>query len=338
MSDVEISIHDVAAKAGVSLATVSQVFRNPTRVSPAYREKVLAAAEELNYLPRFIRKRAAYGNVGVLIDQNRGPFGEYYSHIIMGILEQAKKLKWNISFELYNSTIEKTFPPMIIEKRVDAVLLLSKHEDAYIERIIKRGIPYCIVDYRSDKIKHNCVHPNWKQGAKLAVKYLLKQGHRDIAMIYSPLEKGQASLARIEGFNEAFNEAGLEPPDGCLQDGEFNYQVAYKKTLILLSRKPRFTAIFCATDVMALGAYKAIREKGLRIPDDISIVGFDNIEWPYYVDQPDPPITTIDVDKRLLGQKALQFVHDIIVHRNNLDQKVILPMNLIEKGSVKKIG
>ncbi len=336
MLHVGISIRDVAAKAGVSLATVSQVFRNPNRVSSTYREKVLVAAEELNYLPRFIRKRAAYGNVGVLIDQNRGPFGEFYSSILMGILEQAKKLKWNISLELYNSFSEGAFPPMITEKRVDAILLLSKHEDNYIERLIKRGIPYCIVDYRSDLIKHNCIRPNWKQGAKLAVKYLLTQGHRDIAMIHSPLEKGCASIERIEGYNEAFEEAGMEPPEGGLQDGGFNYQIAYSKTLNLLNRYSRFSALFCATDVMALGAYKAIHERGLRIPEDISVVGFDNIEWPYYIDHPSPPITTVDVDKHRLGQKALQFVHDLIVHQHKLIQEIIIPMNLIEKGSVQK--
>lgn len=332
------SIYDVAKKANVSLATVSQVYRNPQRVSINIREKVLKTAQELKYVPKFIRKRTAFGNIGILIDKNRGPFGEFYSNIIMGILEQAKKLKWNVSLETYDSNDHEALPAMITEKKVDGVILLSKHEDIFIEKLSARRVPFCVADYSAQNIHHNYVIPNWRQGAILATQYLVDNGHTLIAMIHSPLEKGRVSLERVEGYNQVLEKNGLPFIEGYIANGEFSYEKAYQECKKILELTPRPTAIFCATDVMALGAYKAIKEKKLNIPGDISVIGFDNISWPYFMENPDPEITTIDANKELIGAEALKTVHRLITKGTAEIMTKVLPVRLIEKKSVKNIS
>lgn len=332
------SIRDVAKQAGVSLASVSQVFRNPKRAGIEVRNKVLKAAEKLGYVPKFIKKRTEFGNVGLLIDRKRSPFGEFYSHIIMGILEQAKKLKWNISIETYNADLE-TIPPMIATKKVDGVILLSKHEDVFIKKLIDRKVPYCVADYASEKLSHNYVIPDWFKGGYLATEYLIKKGHKKIAMIHSPLEKGRVSLERVAGYNKALDKYNLPFTAGYMQDGEFSYHKAYEVCKKILACSPRPTAIFCATDVMAMGAYKAIKEADLQIPNNISIVGFDNIDLPYFMDPLEPPLTTIDQSKERIGAEALKIVHKIITSefRKDEPESKILPVNIVEKKSVRSL-
>jgi DNA-binding LacI/PurR family transcriptional regulator len=327
------TIHDVAKVAGVSLASVSQAFHNPSRVSPDIRDRILHAAEQLGYIPKFVRKRSEFGNIGLVIDKKRGPFGEFYSHIIMGVLDQAKKLKWNISLETYSVEGEK-LPPMITEKKVDGIILLSKHEDLFIRKLIERKIPYCVADYSSLSLKHNCVTPDWYRGAFLATEYLIEHGHRKIAMIHTPLEKGKVSLDRISGYNDCLEKYRIPFIEGYMQNGDFSYQTAYQVCLKLLAHPVKPTAIFCATDVMALGAYKAIKESGLSIPEDISIIGFDNIELPYFMDPLEPALTTIDANKEKIGREALQIVHRIITSGSNAVQSTVLPVKIIERKSV----
>jgi len=331
------SIHQVAKEAGVSLSSVSQVFRNPKRAGSEVRKKVLQAADKIGYIPKFIKKRIEFGNVGILIDKNRSPFGEFYSHIITGILDQAKKLKWNISLETYDAESSEKIPPMITEKKVDGVILLSKHEDVFIKRLIDRKIPYCVVDYSSEKLKHNCVIPDWQQGAYLATKYLIKKGHTKIAMIHSPLTKGKTSLERVAGFNKALEEHNLPFISGFMVNGEFSFQKAYQECKKLLLLSPRPTAIFCATDVMAMGAYKAIKEAALKIPQDISVIGFDNITLPYFMDPLDPPLTTIDQNKEKIGAEALGIIHKTITGGDFEIKTKILPVKLVERASVNTI-
>jgi LacI family transcriptional regulator len=336
-SSSQVSIKDVAKKAGVSLASVSQTFRNPLRVGEEVRNKVLAAADEIGYIPKFIAKRTAYGNIGLLIDQRRGPFGEFYSHIIMGVLEKARQLKWNISLELYDSLAENIFPPMIKEKKVDGVILLSKHEDSFIQTLMERRLPYCVVDYYSDRLSHNTVYPDWYQGACLACEYLVKNGHKRIAMVHSPLEKGAVSRERIAGYNDTMEKYSLPFIDGYMVDGKFSYMESYKVTKGLMALSARPTAIFCATDVMAMGAYKAIKEAGLRIPQQISVVGIDNIEVPYYMDPLEPGLTTIDGDKNKMGQTAVQMVQDLILQKIEPPKKIVLPMKMVVRDSVREL-
>ncbi len=328
------TIQDVAEKLGISTATVSQAFHNPWRVSFEIREKVIITSKEMGYVPKFIKKKAAYGNVGLLIDKNRGPFGEYYSHIILGILERGKELKWNISIETYDSFDVKKLPPMLTEKRVDGVILLSKHDDDFIRKLIERKIPYCVADYVSETLKHNYVIPQWQAGAYAAVTHLIEEGHRHIAMIHSPLNKGRASLERVAGFNQALEDSGIPFHPGYMGDGEFNRVKAYEVCRRLLQSHPRPTAIFCATDVMALGAYKACKEEGLSIPQDISIVGFDHIDYPYYMEHPEPELTTVNVNKQLLGAEALNIVQKSIVDNDFSIMHKTIPVQLIKKGSV----
>ncbi|OGI10550.1 MAG: hypothetical protein A2Y40_04415 [Candidatus Margulisbacteria bacterium GWF2_35_9] len=332
----EPTVYDVAKLANVSAASVTQAFRNPKRVGAKTYETIILAAKKLGYIPKQVKKRAAFGSIGLLIDQNRGPFGEFYSEIILGILEKAQELKWGISFELFDSFKNGYFPPMITEKRVDGILLLSKQEDTYIQRLLKRKVPFCVIDYMSENVKHPYVRPDWKQGATLAVEYLVKAGHKHIAMIHSSLNKGQASLERVEGYNEILEKYSLPNISGYLQDGEFNYRIAYRKMKKILASSPRPTAVFCATDVMAMGAYQAIKAAKLRIPEDISVIGFDNIILPYFMNPLKPALTTVDGEKRLLGAKAVELVHSMIVGTAT-DLYIKTPMQLVHKNSTANL-
>ncbi len=330
MASPSYLMSDIAKMAGVSLASVSLYFHQPTRVGKKTTEKIESALGKTDFVPRFVAKRLMYGNIGVLIDERRGPFGEFHSEIMLGLLEKAQELKWNLSVELFQDD-NMNLPAMISHKKVDGVILISKIKDAFIQKLISKKLPYCVVDYQST-VKHIYVVPDWYQGAVLATSHLIGLGHRRLGMVYADPSKGRATLARIEGFNDTLLKAQIEIPSSFIQNGYFTREGGYTATTALLKNRPRPTAIFYASDVMALGGYDAIREFGLRIPEDLSVIGFDHIQFPYYMTAPNPSLTTVDGNRRQMGHAAILSVHNQILHHPYKVQ-VTLDMQMVVKGS-----
>ncbi len=332
-----IGVQELAKKAKVSIASACLVYRNPQRVGEAVRLRVINAAKELGYIPKFLKKRAAYGNIGLLIDKNRAPFGEHYNPIITSILDQAQDLKWQVSIKLFDSNNPDQVFSVIEEQRNDGLLLLGKIEDKYLKLIIEKEIPYCVIDYISENIQHNSIHPDWKQGVQLAMEHLLKHGHKTIGMLYSPLDEGRSSSEKLKAYSTALVNNGLPFTSGLQYAGKYGFEETKLaiKNMLMHIKKP--TAFLCATDAMTLAVYQIIKSAGSKIPRDISLVGFNNLETSPYLKPLSQELTSVDVDKKELGLQALNLVQNIILGKTKDIQEIVLPMELNIRNSVGSI-
>jgi DNA-binding LacI/PurR family transcriptional regulator len=299
-------IVEIAKMTGVSPATVSRALRGLHHVNEKTRTKIVQAALELNYplrpdlLPASARTRT---NVVAVIAPYISRW--YFAQAINGIEQTLRES--GIDMMLYNfSQVEsrqRVFQEKQLRGKVDAIIVISlPPKDEEIESIFELGIPLTLLGF--DYEECNSVMVDDILGGKIATQHLIDYGHKNIAMLSGERDSAlsfNVSDHRTKGFLQAISEAGLEwNPENEIR-GDYNILTAEIATEAFLGRKGRKlpTAIFCHSDEMALGAMKAIRRKGLRIPEDISVIGFDDHEIAQYVG-----LTTVSQPPQFLGQMA----------------------------------
>lgn len=327
-----VSIKDVAKRAGVSPATVSFALNNPDRVRTQTRRHVLRIAREMDYSR--VKKRARRGYIGIVTDDNFNLiFGEFYNWVVFGILEELKIRGVNILLESTGKDPEY-FPRMITKNLADGVLFLGKSslDLTYIAQ--QKGIPMLLVGHPSPEAELNTIVPDGRSGAFQAMNHLIGLGHKRIAMIIGEPKYDPVTADRAESYHFALSKANLPEVKEYIVQADFGKpETAIRATNTLLDLAEPPTAIFCASDSLAYRAYKAIKEKGLKIPKDISIVGFDDISAPEYTELPLPELTTVHVDRIELGKKSVDILFEIIQNPSRTTHRYITPVQLIIKKS-----
>ncbi len=285
---------DVARLAGVSTSTVSHVINKDRFVSETITEKVEAAIKSLNYAPSALARSLKLNQtrtIGMLITASTNPF---YSELVRGVEQRM------------NRNLET-----LMQKRVDGLLLLCTETHQPSREIMERypSIPTVMMDWSpfdgegdSDLIQDNSL-----LGGDLATQYLIDKGFTRIACITGPLDKTPARL-RLEGYRAAMKRAGLAIPQGYEITGDFEFGGGFDAMQALLAHQQRPQAVFTGNDAMAVGAYQALYQAGLRIPQDMAVIGYDDIELARYMT---PPLTTIHQPKDELGELAI----DVLIHR-----------------------
>jgi LacI family transcriptional regulator len=327
---------DVARLAGVSRAAVSHVLTNNMAVAiPAEtRERIQAAMRELGYIPdrsaQSLRTRKTY-TIASIIPDITNPF---YPAFQRGIQDVARQQAYDLV--MYNTDgeaeLERKCLQSVQEARVDGliVVLFSLELDA-LQPLIERDISIVAISGPGmSDLPIDCVYVDNGIAARAAVDYLLAQGHRQIAML-AGVEENPPRLWRIQGYRAAL--AGHIPalPELLIEEGPFNEVGGYQGARTLLARSPRPTAIFAANDLMAIGAIKAIREAGLRVPDDIAVVGFDNISAAELVT---PQLTTIAQAQEQMGRTAAELLFTRIAGEAPETPRTIeLPFELVVRES-----
>lgn len=328
----KVTIVDVAAEAGVSFGTVSRVINNDIHVRPETRERVSQAMQRLGFVANRQARSLAGGKtsgIGLLVpDLGTGYIGE----IIRGI--DAELTLQGLDLILYTThrtaSKEATYVANLAQGMVDGLLLVLPRNPAdYVGTLTQRNFPFVLIDHQGTGQDCPAVGAtNW-QGAYDATEYLIKLGHRRIGFITGSMDLGCAQ-DRLAGYRAALRTHHLPDTRELIYEGTFFQPDGFTGASILLDLPNPPTAIFASNDVMAMGAMDAIRNRGLRIPDDVSVLGFDDIPQAAVVR---PALTTVQQPLEKMGRVAAQMLLDSLEFPERTVQRIELPTKLVLRDS-----
>jgi LacI family transcriptional regulator len=327
-----VTITDVAARAGVSSGTVSRVINDDVHVRTETRARVLRVMDQLGYIANRQARSLAGGKTDVmgLIVPDLGT--AYIGEIIRGIDMELGRTGLDLILYTTHRTASKEagYVANLAQGMVDGlVLVLPRSPEDYIETLTRRGFPFVLVDHQGTGRDCPAVGAtNW-QGAYDATEYLLKLGHTRIGFITGSMDLG-CSQDRLAGYRAALNDHHLPTSPELEYEGEFNQPDGYAGGSAFLDLDDPPTAIFASNDVMAMGVMDAVRNRGLRIPDDVSIVGFDNIPQSAVIV---PPLTTVEQPLEQMGRAATQMLLRILRKREENVGRMELPTQLVVRRS-----
>lgn len=258
----------------------------------------------------------------------------YYIDIFTSLQNEASRLDYNISFNFITSVKEeREIARTILESDIDGVILIGQMDKKFILSLFNKKVPLVLLDNYLDKPSIASVVPDNRQGAYEAVKYLINLGHKRIGCITAATDQ-PAAVERLEGYKKALEEANIKYDRSLVVEGFYQVRYGYAAMEKLLKRRLKPTAVFVINDEAAIGAMKAIKQEAkLSIPDDISVVGFDDIEWAQHAD---PPLTTVKIYKSEMSAIALRQIHSILNGESRLSSKTITPVELVVRSSCKK--
>lgn len=325
-------LSEVAKIAGVSPITASRAIRGVGYVSEEARARIMEAAAQLNYTPDMLARRMR-GDKSNLIGVFVNNYGSLVLHEIIKAITQEARRK---GFDLIVFNAERFDRPGRIEtsnmlsQLCDGLLLLLPNaSDSYLDLIDKQGFPCVLVNFDARQMNMPIVVAENRNGARTAVEHLLALGHRRIGFVAGTAGTGQ-SAEREKGYVDAMQAAGLPVDPALIVQGQFMQSGGYSATEILLSLAVPPTAIFCANDEMAFGAIDAINSKGLKVPDDVSVIGFDDIPTASYVF---PTLTTMRQPFAEMANRAVSEVVEIIQGREIKAAKIAFPMDMVVRNS-----
>lgn len=332
-----VTIRDVGQLAGVSQATAARVLGGYGPSSAAVRAKVEAAAEQLGYVPNSIARALASGQthaVGLVIGDIENPFFAAAARGMSDVLEEHGHTVLLANSD-ENLDRERTAVEALRARQVDALVVVPSSADAFPHlRTAAAAAPLVLLDRAVRGLGVDSVTVDNRGGARTAVEHLLEHGHRRIGLI-SDDPTISSSAERIAGYRDAFIGAGLAAPDDHLISlGGATRDDGYRATRRLLDSPDRPTALFPANNFMTLGAMLALADLGLRVPDDISLVGFDDLEWTTLVD---PPLTVVAQPATDLGAFAAERVLMRIAGGGGRPRRFKLETRLIVRGSCRSI-
>lgn len=329
-----VTIVDVAREAGVSYATVSRVLNDEAYVKAATRARVLEALRRTGYIANRQARSLRTGRtqmIGLLVrDLGTG----YIGAIIAGM--DAELATSNYDLVLYTTHMVDREPEHVaalVGGMVDGLLLvLPRDPERYHDLLINRAFPHVLVDYEGPERIPAVVATNY-QGGYSAIEYLVKLGHRRIGFVTGHPEM-DITRARLAGYLQALRDHGIEPDPALVVEGDFTQPAGYSGALSLLELPGPVTAILAANDVMAFGAMEAVRVVGRRVPQDVSVVGFDDIPQ---ASRTNPPLTTVRQPLEEMGRRAVRLLLAYIADPKSPPSRIELPTELIIRGSCRPL-
>jgi len=333
-----ITIYDVARQAGVSPSTVSRVMNSPEIVAPYTRQKVMQVMKELSYIPSMIaasmpRNRMNY--IGLIIPDITNIF---FSNIIRGIQDVCEKYGYNVLVVNSDDSQEKEgrYLKLLYSRRVDGVIMTvaGYREEKYSEEELSlmKKMHLVLIDREINGLATPIIKVDNFAGAYSAVKYLLSMGHKRI--MYIAGIEGKTNQERKKGYLTALKEVNINWQEEIVAN--FRLDTAYQK---IIHHWPEFknsnhlpSAIFAANDLMAIGALKAFAQLKVQVPQEVSIIGFDNIP---FSDCTNPPLTTINQPTYLMGRKAVEILL-LLIDKKKIKKSIELKTELVERGSVSR--
>ncbi len=330
-----VTIADVAREARVSVATVSRVLNNNSRVMPETTQRVEAAIEKLSYEPNILARNFRKNESRVILILAPNITNPYYANILTGIGAAARRLGYSVMICTTGGECaqELEFLSMLPKRRADgAILLASMTAARELEKYARQyPIVQCCEYEPGTKVAHVSVD-NYK-AARQAVEHLIKTGHTRIATV-SSVNGYPSTRMRLKGYYDALQEAGLPIREEYVRYGSFDY--SFQSGVIaaqgLLAMEQRPTAIFCISDMLALGAINGVQTIGLRVPEDVSILGFDDVE---HATMFRPHITTMAQPCYQLGECAAELLYDLLRGEGAQQREVMLPSELKVRASTK---
>jgi len=325
-----VKISDVAKAAGVSLSTVSRVLSNHS-VKPSTRERVLQVIEELNYRPNALARQLRTQETKTVIVIVPSIENSLFHEVIFGIASEAEASGYQVLIADMHSQplIEEHYFNAIQQRQVDGIISMSANMVQKLMQQIAGEYPMvmAIQSFKNDSIP--CVSIDNAAAAKAMMMHLIRMGHRDIAHITSSLPL-LLYQNRLNSYVTALKEHDISVDMAMVHYGEPSIQGGYEQMESLLAKGRPITAVFAAGDTMAMGAIKALKKKGLRVPQDCAVVGFDDIELSSFWE---PALTTIRQPKVQIGQCAFRKLLALMRKEPLLNMQDILPYELVIRES-----
>lgn len=330
------TIKDIAKAAGVSITTVSRALNGYSDVNEKTREKIMQIAQELNYSPNTLARGLVMNKsktIGLLVSglNRESEKDQITFSILSGINEAVSEQEYDLVLFSTNSTKqrEKTYTQLCRERRVDGVIIQGiKTDDPYLNEVVESDLPCVLIDIPIQSEHVGNVTTDNVKGARKAVQHLIELGHKHIAMVNGH-SKAFVSQRRKEGYISAMEAANLPVQNEWIVNGSFEEKSAKDAALRLLADNKEITAVFCASDLMALGVMRAAKELGIPIPEELSIVGYDDILLASYTS---PPLTTIAQNFFQLGFQASNLLINILEGKTE-PQVITMGTKLMVRGT-----
>lgn len=332
------TIRDVAKIAGVSIATVSKVFNGYTDINEKTKERILEIAKQLDYAPnmaaRTLSSKTQKTIALILSEININRKSTMPLEVLSGVYKYTEQSEFEFVF--YGTSIEKqkekTFRQFCNEHNITgAVIQGLKITDPYYQELKETRIPTVLIDIDMENSHVGTVSIDSELAAFEAVEYLISQNHHHIGFINGSRD-ALVSTLRESGYRRALIANNIHVNEAYIQYANFEEDIAFLIAQNLLENNRAITALFCASDIMAIGALRGVQEMGLNVPDDISIIGFDDIILSNYVT---PALTTVAQDAEALGFESAKLLSEIISENTDLPQRRIIPHELKYRDSVK---
>lgn len=340
MSKRKVSIEDIARKAGVSHSTVSRALRDSPLISTKVREEIKKLAQEMNYVPNAIaqslQNKRTY-TVGVVVTSIADPF---FGELVEGIEQVARQAGLNVLLSASHGDFEQEIAAIenFNYRRVDGILIAdSRINKEYTKQLTQLTVPTVLINIATEELgdTFHSVALDDRLGGTLAVKHLIDLGHTCIGYL-GVGDGSKADKHRLEGYRNALNQAGiLENPDWVViphQDHKTIKDIDLGKKMLPQLIKAEVTAIFCYNDMVAVGALLACRELGISVPQDLSLVGFDNIALSSYVT---PPLTTVSQRMLEMGKLAMTMLLDLF--QDKPVENLLLSPFLVQRDSTTTV-
>ncbi|WP_409304098.1 LacI family DNA-binding transcriptional regulator [Peribacillus sp. SCS-155] len=329
-----VRIIDVAKKANVSTATVSRVLTNSGTVKKETTDKVLEAIESLNYQPNLLARQLRRLETKTILVVVPDITNTFFSKVLRGVEEVANQNGYQVLLGDANNSIEHEsgYLNILRQKKADGMILLTANVDAQIVEELASQYPVVLACEYTEGSNIPTVSIDNISSARKATEHLINLGHKRIGHISGPFNS-VLGRDRLKGFQQAMAQHCLPVESFLVQEGDFSFESGFNLMLKLLALDRTPTAIFAANDEMAIGAIKAVKSKGLKVPDDVSVVGFDDIKFASIYE---PALTTIGQPSFDIGKKAMELLIRLINHDELDKDQYILEDRLIIRDSCKE--
>ncbi len=327
------TISDVAKRAGVSTMTVSRVINNSSYISQETRERVERVIDELGYVPNALARSLRFKQtktIALVLTDITNPF---FTTLARGVEDVASEQGFSVIFcnTDESESEEAEYLNVLLQKQVDGILLVPACcEKDLIVSIQSRGSPVVLLDRRIPGAKVDTVRCDSEQGAYQVVRHLLNLGHKRIAILAGP-QSISTSVDRVAGYRRAMSEAGLDRNAQLVYHAGFTQEGGYQMTKQVLANRVRPTALFAGNNFIAMGIFRSLREAGLRVPDDLSVVAFDDLLVEFVMD---PFLTVVAQPAYEMGRQATELLLTRLAGEGPAEpQEIVLPIELIVRKS-----
>jgi len=332
-----MNIKEVAKRAKVSTATVSRTINDSEKVRPATAERVRKAIEELNFYPNTHARTLVSGRsrmLGLIISDITNPF---FPELVKSFEDQAVERGQEVIIGNtdYNPKRMAGCIRRMVERKVDGVAIMTSEADpALVTELTRRNIPTVFMDTGKTGPHSANIRIDYAQGIHEALQHLFALNHRRIAFIAGPMHL-QSAQVRHAAFRDALRAHGIVPEAGMIQEGNHRIDGGARAMENLLKLSPRPTAVISSNDLSAIGALGALHEAGLKVPEDISLIGFDDISFAQLTQ---PPLTTVRVSRAELAVTVFTALEQLTRNGNHTQPEYAIATRLIERKSTRAMG
>ncbi len=331
------TIREVAKLAGVAPITVSRVINKAGYISAETRQKVEEAVAQLGYVPNTLSQSLRWKQTGMLALVLTDVTNPFWTTVARGVEDAASNAGYHVILCNTDESPQKqeSYLKALFEKRVDGLLLVPARDELDdIKQARKLNVPLVVLDRRLSQPITDSVRCDSEDGAYQLTRLLLDRGHRQIALLTGSAHVATA-VDRLNGYRRAFREASLSEGSEIVFYGAFTLESGLEMAQQVLERNPRPTAIFAANNFIALGVLKSMHAAGLRVPEDISVVGFDDLPTSMLID---PVLTVAAQPAYEMGAQATKMLIERLTGNNpEAPQEIVLPVEIVERKSVKAV-